>query len=52
MTIKVKTYPALSASTGRIKIRPPIIPLTIPTTVRGELKVIIVNIKNRMKSYC
>jgi len=40
MTIKVKAYPALRASTGNIKISPPIIPLTMPTTVKGELKAI------------
>jgi len=37
-TKSVKIHPAFNALTGRIRINPPIIPLIIAMTVRGELR--------------
>lgn len=37
ITKRVKTQPACRALTGRMRIKPPIMPLIIPMTVRGEL---------------
>jgi hypothetical protein len=42
MTNKVNIHPACKALTGRMRIKPPIMPLIIPITVNGELNDIII----------